>query len=133
MNLALRYSAFAVIAIAINLCSQELSLLMYQGAFALYAAILAGTATGLISKFLLDKIYIFNYRSKSLGDDINKFVAYSVTGILTTLIFWGFELGFDYVFASKVMRYFGAVVGLAIGYLIKFQLDKHYVFSTKAV
>jgi putative flippase GtrA len=132
MNLVLKYSVFSAIAIAINLGSQELSLAIYQRSFALYVSILTGTATGLISKFLLDKIYIFGYRSKSLGDDISKFLAYSLTGIFTTLIFWGFELGFDYVFGNKLMRYIGAVVGLTIGYLIKYQLDKHYVFSTKA-
>jgi putative flippase GtrA len=132
MNLVARYSLFAVLAIILNLCSQELSLFIYQGDYALYISILVGTAIGLISKFLLDKLYIFNYRSNSLGDDINKFVAYSVTGIATTLIFWSFELGFEFAFASKAMRYVGAVTGLTIGYLIKYQLDKHYVFSTKA-
>ena len=132
MNLVVRYSAFAAIAIILNLCGQELSLIIYPGDYALYISILAGTATGLISKFLLDKLYIFNYRTNSLGDDINKFVAYSATGIVTTLIFWSFEFGFEFAFASKTMRYFGAAIGLTIGYLIKYRLDKFYVFSTKA-
>lgn len=132
MKLVVLYSAFAVIAILINLLSQELSLLIYPGAYALYVSILSGTATGLVSKYLLDKIYIFNYQSNSMADDISKFVAYSVTGIVTTLIFWGFELGFEFVFATKVMRYIGAVIGLTIGYLIKYHLDKRFVFSTRA-
>jgi len=132
MKLVVLYSAFAVIAILINLLSQELSLLIYPGGYALYVSILSGTATGLVSKYLLDKIYIFNYQSNSMADDISKLVAYSITGIVTTLIFWGFELGFEFVFATKVMRYIGAVIGLTIGYLIKYHLDKRFVFSTRA-
>ncbi len=31
------------------------------------------------------------------------------------------------------MRYLGGVIGLAIGYLTKYHLDKRYVFRTKAV
>ena len=130
MKLAVSYSVFALIAIVINLISQELSLSIYKGAFALYVSIAAGTVTGLVSKYVLDKIFIFNYRSNVFSDDINKFVAYSVTGIATTLIFWGFELGFEFVFSSKTMRYIGAVTGLTIGYFIKYQLDKRFVFST---
>ena len=31
------------------------------------------------------------------------------------------------------MRYLGGVIGLAIGYLTKYHLDKRYVFRTEAV
>lgn len=49
-------------------------------------------------------------------------------GLATTAIFWGFELGFDYLFASRNMRYVVALIGLAIGYVAKYHLDKRYVF-----
>ena len=41
-------------------------------------------------------------------------------GLATTVIFWGFE--------TKEMRYLGGIIGLAIGYLTKYHLDKRYVF-----
>jgi hypothetical protein len=54
-------------------------------------------------------------------------------GLATIVIFWGFEFGFNHIFATKEMRYLGGVIGLAIGYLAKYHLDKRYVFRTEAV
>ncbi|HMU91334.1 MAG TPA: GtrA family protein, partial [Pseudomonadales bacterium] len=34
-------------------------------------------------------------------------------------------------FATKEMRYLGGIIGLAIGYLAKYHLDKRYVFRTQ--
>jgi putative flippase GtrA len=45
--------------------------------------------------------------------------------VITTFVFWGF----DYLFNSIPMRYLGAVIGLSIGYIIKYQLDKKFVFA----
>jgi len=133
MKIVFRYSLFAGIATVLNLASQELSLLIYSGPLALYAAILAGTGVGLVSKYLLDKLFIFNLQTKDWSDDLNRFVAYSITGVFTTLIFWGFELSFELLFATKQARYLGAVIGLTIGYLLKYQLDKRYVFLDRVV
>lgn len=49
-------------------------------------------------------------------------------GILTTCVFWGMEIGFDFVFSTIHMRYAGAAIGLGLGYFFKYQLDKRYVF-----
>lgn len=49
-------------------------------------------------------------------------------GLVTTLLFWITEYTFDLWFATKTMRYVGAVIGLSIGYVAKYQLDKKYVF-----
>ena len=133
MRILIRYSLFAVIATVLNLLSQELTLMVYSGPRALYFAILAGTAVGLISKYCLDKQFIFNLQTRNWNDDLNRFVAYAGTGILTTLIFWGFELSFEMIFATKQARYLGAVIGLSIGYLLKYQLDKRYVFMERVV
>jgi hypothetical protein len=45
------------------------------------------------------------------------------------LIFWGFEFTFEYLFETKALRYLGGVIGLCIGYVVKYQLDKRYVFT----
>jgi len=49
-------------------------------------------------------------------------------GIITTLLFWGVELGFDYFFDHHLAKYAGAITGLSLGYLIKYHLDKRFVF-----
>ena len=53
-------------------------------------------------------------------------------GLATTVIFWGFEFGFQYLFATKEMRYLGGALGLAIGYVAKYLLDKRFVFRQGA-
>ena len=128
LNIALRYGLFAVISIMVNIATQDLSVRLYSGAYAVTLSVLAGTATGLISKFLLDKHYIFHYRSKNLTHDMRLFTAYTVTGIGTTLLFWAFEFGFEYLFGSRLARYSGAVLGLTLGYLLKYRLDRKLVF-----
>lgn len=132
MSLTLRYAAFALLSIAINILTQEASLAVYTGSYAILVSVLAGTATGLISKYLLDKHFIFQFRSAQLSEDLKKFVIYSGTGVVTTAIFWGFEFGFEYLFGTKMARYTGAVIGLSIGYFIKYRLDRRYVFSNRS-
>lgn len=88
-----------------------------------------GTLAGLIVKYVLDKKYIFQFQTKDIKEDSIKFVLYSLMGIVTTLIFWGFELTFDAVFSFEQAKYAGAVFGLSIGYMTKYQLDKRYVFT----
>lgn len=91
--------------------------------------IAAGTATGLVSKYLLDKFLIFDDRSLWLGDNLQKFGKYTLTGVLTTAIFWGTEAAFAGIGGHEAMRYLGAAIGLAIGYVVKFHLDYRFVFQ----
>ena len=117
-----------MLATVANLLSQELTVQAYQGAYSLYIAIGIGTAVGLVSKYQLDSHYIFSHTLVSARQEMRRFVGYSLTGVVTTLLFWGFELTFDYIFASKAARYTGAAIGLGLGYALKYQLDKRYVF-----
>ncbi|MGJ8688922.1 MAG: GtrA family protein [Gammaproteobacteria bacterium] len=129
MPIALTYSFFAIIAIAANILSQELALLLYAGPYELVVAIFVGTGTGLVLKFLLDRKYIFKANTKPLSKDGLQFLAYTATGVLTTFLFWGTEIAFDFYFANKSARYIGAVLGLSCGYYLKYQLDKRFVFT----
>ena len=131
MFLVLKYSLFALIATIINLFTQFISLAIYSQDFSLYIAMFFGTITGLIAKYILDKKYIFYYVVKDKKEDSQKFILYSIMGVFTTLIFWGFEIGFDYIFDSEIAKYIGAVIGLSIGYIIKYFLDKKFVFKEK--
>jgi putative flippase GtrA len=131
MSLALKYIIFAIIATFINLLFQYFSFLSYDGFLDIYLAIFIGTLAGLLAKYILDKKYIFYHTPKNKKDDSKMFILYSFMGIFTTIIFWGFELGFDYLFQSEYAKYVGAVIGLSIGYIVKYNLDKKFVFVDK--
>ncbi|MFK7864811.1 MAG: GtrA family protein [Pseudohongiellaceae bacterium] len=125
------YSAFAAIATLVNLLTQEITSGLVRGDFEVQLAILAGTATGLISKYYLDARYIFESKADSTNQSAIEFARYALTGVGTTLLFWGFELGFDAYFETKSARYIGAIIGLTLGYYVKYQLDNHFVFGSK--
>lgn len=129
MKIALMYTIFALFATIANIGSQEIAITLYQGSFAIMLSILVGTAVGLVLKYWLDKRYIFQYQTQSIQQGSKTFTLYTIMGIVTTLIFWGFELAFDAIYGTKEMRYVGGVIGLAIGYYVKYQLDKRYVFK----
>lgn len=129
MYLAFKYAVFAVIATVLNLLTQYLSLVIYSKSYSLYIAMFFGTLAGLVVKYILDKKYIFYYIQKNKIDDSQKFILYSLMGVVTTFIFWGFEIGFDYIFESESAKYIGAVIGLSIGYMVKYFLDKNFVFK----
>ncbi len=129
----IKYSFFSVIAILLNLLTQYISFALYTGVASIYVAILIGTLTGLISKYILDKKYIFYHMSKNKIDDVKKFTLYTITGIITTAIFWLTELSFDVIFINNNAKYIGAIIGLSIGYFIKYFLDKKYVFTANKI
>lgn len=126
---ALAYTAFAGIAILANLLAQEAVLAWLAGSLALYAAMAVGTGVGLVVKYVLDKRYIFRFYTRDAAHERSTFVRYAVTGLLTTAIFWGAEIAFDLIFGTPQARQAGAVLGLTVGYLIKYRLDKRHVFQ----
>jgi putative flippase GtrA len=128
ITLTLAYTVFAVVATVVNIGTQELFLRMYAGALSLIASVGMGTVTGLLVKYVLDKRYIFRFQTDDAMHNTRTFLLYSLMGVLTTLIFWGFEFGFQYLFASKELRYLGGIIGLGIGYVSKYHLDKQFVF-----
>lgn len=127
--IVLKYILFSILAILTNLLTQEITYTSYSGSFQLEISILAGTIIGLLLKYILDKKYIFYHKTQSLNENFNKFIIYSSFSVFTTFIFWGTEYAFDYVFRTKLMRYTGAVIGLTVGYIVKYQLDKRFVFN----
>ena len=128
MKLAITYTILAIIATIANIGAQDIVIRNYSGAFDIIFSVLAGTAVGLVVKYVLDKRYIFRFRAQNAIHDSQTFALYTMTGLVTTAIFWGFEFGFQHVFQSKEFRYLGGIIGLAIGYVIKYRLDKRYVF-----
>ena len=132
-KLAINYGIFALIATAANIGAQDVVISNYSGAFSILVSVIVGTGFGLVVKYILDKRYIFRFRARNVAHDTQTFALYTVMGLATTVIFWGFEFGFDHIFETKEMRYLGGIIGLAIGYLTKYHLDKRYVFRTEAL
>ena len=130
--LTLRYAAFAAAATAANVATQYVSSTLYTGRYELYAAMAAGTLAGLIVKYVLDRRWIFHDRLTSPRGHAVELPLYTLTGVLTTFIFWGTELVFAALGDAPWLRYAGAVLGLAIGYTAKYRLDRRFVFRTQA-
>ena len=131
-KVAVLYTLFAVLSTAINIGSQMVSIWAYKGPLYVEISILVGTAMGLPLRYFLEKRYIFAFTSRNLAHDGKLFVSYSAMGAITTLIFWGAEYAFYLIYETDLMRYIGGIFGLAIGFYIKYQLDKKYVFVNGA-
>ena len=119
---------FAVIATIANLAVQRLVLSIDRGTLGFIAAVFFGTLVGLLIKYVLDKRWIFHDVSSGVAAHSKKFALYTAMGVVTTAIFWITETVFWMVWRVDEMRELGAVIGLAIGYTVKYQLDRRYVF-----
>lgn len=127
--LALRYGFFAVIATVANLMTQRVVLMAGEDMWGFVVAMGAGTLVGLVIKYLLDKRWIFYDVSTGAAAHGKKFTLYTIMGLLTTAIFWGMETVFWVVWSTDLMREIGAVIGLTIGYVVKYNLDRRFVFT----
>ncbi len=128
MRLAIVYAIIALIATAANLAAQALAVRLWTGPWQIEVSVLVGTAAGLVLKYVLDKAFIFGFKAESAAHDLLTFVVYSGMGVVTTLVFWGFEFAFYNIFQDKRLRYLGGLIGLVIGYWAKYHLDKRFVF-----
>ena len=131
LTLSLLYGLFAAIAMAANLAAQALVMHIFFNNHVMLLSMLVGTGVGLITKYTLDKRHIFAFKTENLAHDGKLFYLYSLMGILTTALFWAVEYGFQWIFNAELMRYIGGAIGLIMGYLIKYRLDKKFVFVNK--
>ena len=130
-RLVLRYGSFAVLATLVNLGVQRLVLLVGESGPVFAVAVFAGTLAGLVVKYLLDKRWIFDDRSTGVATHGRKFTLYTLMGVVTTAIFWGTETAFWVIWHTDLARETGAVLGLAVGYVVKYQLDRRFVFAPR--
>jgi len=128
--LVLRYAGFAVVATLANLGAQRLVLAgadpVAAGRFVLAMAV--GTGVGLVVKYLLDKRWIFYDRTTGARAQGAQFALYTAMGLVTTAIFWLTETAFWLAWGTDLARETGAVLGLGVGYVTKYLLDRRYVF-----
>lgn len=128
-QLVLRYGFFAVIATLCNLGAQRLVFALAPETARFWLALIAGTGIGLVVKYVLDKKWIFGHVTRAVSDETKTFSLYTLTGIITTLVFWGMEGGFWWIWQTQTMREIGAIIGLSIGYVVKYNLDRRFVFK----
>ena len=128
--LVLRYAGFAVVATVANLGAQRLVLAgadpVTNARFVLAMGV--GTAVGLVVKYLLDKRWIFYDATTGARAQGAQFALYTAMGLVTTAIFWVTESVFWLVWGTDTAREIGAVLGLSVGYVTKYLLDRRYVF-----
>lgn len=128
-----KYIIFCILAIFVNLSIQRVTFYFFDHDLTFYVAILFGTCAGLLFKYYLDQRWIFYEIRKGLKQQSKNFIIYTSFSVLTTLIFWGSEAFFWFVYETEYMREIGAILGLTLGYIIKYQLDKNFVFSVLKV
>ncbi|MEM7710344.1 MAG: GtrA family protein [Pseudomonadota bacterium] len=128
----LRYVLAAVVSILANLLTQEATsqALPLQP---LMVAIVAGTLVGFGVKHVCDKLWTFREAYTTPLGEVRRVTVSGLFSVLTTLVFWGFELGFYAIWQTDTAKYLGAVLGLTIGYVIKYALDRRHVFQESTV
>ena len=131
LRLALLYTLFALTAMAVNLLTQMAIVAALSGRIWVAVSVLAGTLTGLVAKYALDERFIFSFVAKSRAHRRSVFLLYATLGLVTTACFWGTEFAFDQIWGTAGARYVGGALGLTVGYLVKYRLDKRFVFVTK--
>lgn len=128
-TLVLRYAFFAVLATLANLATQRGVLWFGDTGIFFAMAVGAGTLVSLVLKYILDKLWIFGDISIGIKAHGKRFSLYTAMGLVTTAIFWGTETAFWLVWQTDVMRELGAIIGLSIGYVVKYNLDRRFVFT----
>ncbi len=142
VRLTLEYAFFAAIATAVNLGVQwgvkdglgpqllrlPLPEVLRSPRLLVIPALVAGTAAGLVVKYVLDKRFIFRDRTGGAAQHVKKFGLYAMMGLATTVIFWGAEIGAAAISASSYAMYVGGALGLMVGYIVKYRLDRRFVF-----
>lgn len=130
LRLTLLYAAFAGVATLANLGAQRLVLRAGEGPGLFALAVICGTGLGLVVKYALDKRWIFADPATGLRAHGRKFSLYTAMGLVTTVIFWSTETAFWLIWHTHFAREVGAVLGLAVGYGVKYHLDRRFVFAS---
>jgi putative flippase GtrA len=123
-----RYVLFAVISGLANLACQQIVVWILPN-LQIMVSVVTGTAVGFVVKYLLEKRWVFLDSYDGHAAEFRKIVIYGFFGVATTLLFWAVELGFWHIWGTAEAKYIGAAVGLSLGNMIKYLLDRHYVFG----
>ena len=117
------YFLFALISSFINIIGQHIFLNYYEN---LFLAVIAGSAAGLVFKYILDSSIVFD-GNKQIS--LETFLRYAFIGACITQIIWIVEVIFLNIYGTVFMRDVGALLGIALAYYIKYEMDKRFVFK----
>lgn len=131
-GLALRYVVFAIISTLVNFAVQE-AVIHISPVEPLMPSLLTGTVAGFAVKYMLDKKWIFFDGYASHASEVRKITLYGLFSVLTTVVFWSFEISFWTLWQTDLAKYTGGALGLAIGYVSKYALDRRFVFRPERV
>jgi len=127
-----RYFLSAAISVVANLLAQEATVQAAPRA-PIMVSIVVGTLFGFLVKYLIDKTWTFQDRYTTRTVESRKIFLSALFSVMTTIIFWTFELGFLAIWQTDFAKYTGATLGLSIGYLVKFLFDRAYVFTERSI
>lgn len=134
-RLSAAYAAFALLSTAVNLLLQWATVRLatpwhlVAPRLLVVPALAIGTGAGLALKYTLDKRFIFRDRLGGAFHLARNFGLYAVMGLATTGLFWAAELLSCLVSSDPRAMYLGGGVGLAVGYIVKYRLDRRFVFT----
>ena len=117
------YFLFALLAAFVNLIGQHIFLTYNKN---LFLAVIVGSAAALFFKYILDSSIVFDGKKRI---NLKTFLTYAFIGACITPIIWVVEVIFLNIFGTVFMRDVGALLGIALAYYIKYEMDKRYVFN----
>ena len=122
-NKILLYFLFVLLASFVNLIGQHIFLTYNKN---LFLAVIVGSIAALVFKYVLDSSFVFDGKKRI---NIKTFLIYAFFGACITPIIWIMEVIFLNIFGTVFMRDIGALLGIALAYFIKYEMDKRYVFE----
>lgn len=133
----IRYLTFAAIAIALNMLVFSASKWVLEHIFTdetffvyiKYFSKLVGIASGFVLKYVLDKKYVFDDSSENIKEEAKKIGIYGLFSVFTTLWLFVISESFERLVEMQYEVHIGWLLGLVTGYLIKYYLDKKFVFK----
>ena len=117
------YFLFALLASIVNVIGQHIFLNYNEN---LFFAVIAGSAAGLVFKYVLDSSIVFEGKKPI---NIRTFIIYAFFRACITPIIWIVEVIFLNTFGTVFMIDVGAFLGLGLVYYINYEMDKRYVFE----
>jgi putative flippase GtrA len=129
-SLMLRYAGFALLSTAINCLVQFFILHTLAGSLAIYIALAFGTGAGFVSKFLLDRNYVFYHVSSGYKQEVWVSICYLGTSVIMTLAYLSFQTFVYFEYGDGAFYYISACLVLCLGYSAKFLIDGRFVFTS---
>jgi len=131
-----KYMAYSFLTLILNIGIQSITLnITGRSTEAVILAIVVATVVSFVVKFFIDKNIIFKTKKGHQNERRKQVLLYAVFSIGTTLIYILVEMIFHFSFDSADLyekkEEIGAIIGLLMGYSIKYIVDMKITFKEK--